>query len=69
MKGTLTATVEFAGPFQVERKPLSIHVEPTTFGIRYAQIWMPALGILLLLVIVVVLAAQKKTQQASELNY
>ncbi|MHC4693091.1 MAG: hypothetical protein ACYS67_10150 [Planctomycetota bacterium] len=69
MEGALTATVEFAGPFQVERKPLSIHVKPTTFGIRYAQVWMPALGILLLLVIVVILVAQKKTQQPSELNY
>jgi hypothetical protein len=66
MEGALTATVEFAGPFQFERKPLSIHVEPTAFAIRYAQIWMPALGVFLLLVIVVVLVAQKKTQQPIE---
>jgi hypothetical protein len=66
LEGTLTATVEFAGPFQVERKPISIYVEPTAFAIGYAQIWMPVLGIILVLVIVVVLVAQRKTQQLNE---
>ncbi len=66
MEGTLTATVEVAGPFKVEAKPLSIDVEPTAYAIKYARIWMPVLGIVFVLVIVVVvvvvLVAQRKKQ-------
>ena len=77
MEGTLTATVEVAGPFKVEGKPLSIRVEPTAYAFKkYARNWMPVLGIFLVLVIVAVvivavvivavLVAQRKTQQPNE---
>ena len=63
MEGTLTATVEVAGPFKVEGKPLSIRVESTAYAVKkYARNWMPVLGIVLVLVIVAILVAQRKTQ-------
>jgi hypothetical protein len=63
LEGTLTATVEVAGPFKVEGKPLSIRVESAAYAVKkYARYWMPVLGIFLVFVIVAVLVAQRKTQ-------
>ena len=68
----MIATVEVAGPFKVERKPLTITIEASTYAAtakKYvqAQSWMPVSGIVfvlvIVLVIVAVLAARKKTLQ------
>jgi hypothetical protein len=67
LEGILTATVEVAGPFKVEGKPLSIRVEPTAYAVKkYARNWLPALGIFLVLIIVAVLVAQRKKRQPNE---
>jgi hypothetical protein len=67
LEGTLTATVEVAGPFKVEGKPLSIHIESSADSVKEnTRNWMPVLGIFLVLMIVVILVTQRKTQQPNE---